>query len=182
MYSNLNEDISKVLYSEEDIKQAVIKIAKEIENDYQGKNVLLIGLLKGAAPFLCDLARNININLSIDFMTASSYYNGTETSGTVTITKDISIDVKDKHIILIDDVADSGITLTYLTNHLREKNPLSVKTCALLDKPLRRKVDFTVDYFGIIAPNDFVVGYGMDYQEKYRQLPYIGVLKKTVYS
>lgn len=178
----LKDDISRVLYSEEDIKQAVIKIAKQIENDYQGKNVLLVGLLKGAVPFLCDLARNIDLNLSIDFMTASSYYNGTETSGTVTITKDISTNVEDKHIIIVDDVADSGVTLTYLTEYLKKKNPLSVKTCALLDKPHRRTVDFTADYFGIVAPNDFVVGYGMDYQEKYRQLPYIGVLKESVYS
>lgn len=182
MCSSLINDISRVLYSEEDIKKAVIKIAKEIENDYQGKNVLLIGLLKGAAPFLCDLARNINLNLSIDFMTASSYYNGTETTGTVTITKDISTKVEDKHIIIIDDVADSGVTLNYLVEYLKAKNPLSVKTCALLDKPHRRTVDFNVDYFGMIAPNHFVVGYGMDYQEKYRQLPYIGILKETVYS
>lgn len=182
MSNNLQNDISKVLYSEDDIKQAVIKIAKEIENDYQGKNVLLIGLLKGAAPFLCDLARNINLNLSIDFMTVTSYYNGTETTGTVTITKDLSQNVEDKHIIIIDDVADSGVTLSFLIEHLKAKNPLSVKTCALIDKPYRRTVEFEADYFGITAPNDFLVGYGMDYQEKYRQLPYIGILKESVYS
>lgn len=182
MSDNLGNDISKVLYSEEEIKQAVVKIAKEIEKDYTGENVLLVGLLKGAAPFLCDLARNINLNLSIDFMTVSSYYNGTETTGKVNISKDITQNVEDKHIIIIDDVADSGITLSYLIEHLKAKNPLSVKTCALIDKPYRRTVDFEADYVGITAPNDFLVGYGMDYQERYRHLPYIGVLKESIYS
>lgn len=174
-------DISEILFSKEDIDNALKILAKKIEEDYNSKNLLIVGLLKGSTPFLCDLSRYINMNLTIDFMTASSYYNETETTGNVTISSDLSISVSDKHILVLDDIVDTGYTLSYIVSYLKEKKPLSVKTCALLDKPSRRKNDFKVDYKCLEVDNVFVVGYGMDYKEYYRNLPYIGVLKESVY-
>lgn len=177
----MHKDVERVLISQEEIKAAVASLAAQIQKDYKNKNLLVVGLLKGSVLFVSDLIRELNLDLSIDFIVASSYYNGTESTGHVTISKDLSMDVSDKDILLVEDVVDTGVTLQAVLAHLQKKNPKSLKVCTLIDKPARRKVHLVPDYCGKELGDDFIIGYGLDFCEKYRNLGYIGVLKKSVY-
>ena len=179
---NLGNDIKKVLISEEEIKTRVKEMGAEISRDFAGKNLLLVGILKGSVVFMADLMRNITIPCAIEFMAVSSYGAGTATSGVVRIVKDLSIPIDNYDVLVIEDILDSGVTLSYLIELLKAKGAKSVSLATMLDKPERRKRAVSLDYKGFVVPDEFVVGYGLDYDEKYRNLPYIGVLKPEVYS
>ncbi|WP_422447744.1 hypoxanthine phosphoribosyltransferase [Thermoanaerobacterium sp. DL9XJH110] len=175
-------EIEKILISEEQINCRLKELGEMITRDYKDKdNILLVGVLKGAVIFMADIIRKINLPVQVDFMAVSSYGASTESSGVVRILKDLEEDVEGKHLLIIEDIIDSGLTLSYLYNILKSRRPASIKICALLDKPTRRKVDIKVDYLGFEIPDYFVVGYGLDYGERYRNLPYICVLKPEVY-
>ena len=178
----MNDDIKKILISEDELKAIVEKLGKQITEDYKGKNVLLIGILKGSVIFMADLMRAIDLPCNIDFMAVSSYGNGTESSGRVKINKDLDNDIQGKDIIIIEDILDSGKTLYYIRDILSARKPSSIKICTLFDKPERREADIKADYIGSLVPNEFIVGYGLDYSEYYRNLPFIGVLKESVYE
>lgn len=172
----MGKDIYEVLVSREEIENKVRELAKQISNDYDGKKAVLIGILKGGFVFLADLIRQLDISVEIDFMVVSSYGNSTESSGNVKIIKDIDIDVSDKNVIIVEDLVDTGITLRCLKDLFLTRSPASVKICTIFDKPSRRKVDIHIDYDGIIIPDEFVVGYGLDYAEKYRNLPELCII------
>ena len=178
----LEKDIESVLFSEEQLKQRVREIADEIEKDYAGKEIMLISVLRGSFVFMADLCRAIDLPCTIDFMSVSSYGKGTTSSGQVQITKDLSEDISGRHVIVIEDILDSGNTLSYLLKLLENRHPASIRLCTLLDKPDRRTKPVQVHYSGFTIPDAFVVGYGLDYAEKYRNLPYIGILKPEVYG
>lgn len=178
----LEKDIQEVLFSEEQLDRRVREIAAQIEKDYEGKEIMLIGVLRGSFVFMADLCRRIDLPCTLDFMSVSSYGKGTSSSGQVQITKDLSSDISDQHIIVIEDILDSGNTLSYLLKLLEQRNPASIRLCTLLDKPERRVKEVKVDYSGFTIPDAFVVGYGLDYAEQYRNLPYIGILKPEVYG
>ena len=178
----MHKDIEKILYSEKDIENIVNTIAKQIEKDYNDKDFIMVGLLKGSVAFMVDLMRKVNLDFSIDFIVASSYGSGTVSSGRVNIQKDISQSVEGKDILIVEDIIDSGNTLDFITKYLKAKKAKSVKLCTLLNKPDRRVADIHIDYAGAVIPDEFIVGYGLDYDEKYRNLPYVGVLKPSVYS
>ena len=181
----MNKDILKILVSEEEIETATKKIAAEIDRDYKNsdKKLLLLCILKGSVVFMGELMKKITLPVEIDFMKVSSYGGGAKTSGRINIILDLlRSDFEDLDIIIVEDIVDSGKTLSYLTEYLKLKGVHSVKTCTLLDKPSRREVDFTPDYCGYEIEDHFVVGFGLDYDEKYRALPYIGILKPEVYS
>ena len=176
------EDIKDVLLSTEAIATRVKELGAQISADYADKDILMIGVLRGAVIFMADLARAIDRPVAIDFMAVSSYGASTHSSGVVRILKDLDEDIVGKHLLIIEDIIDSGLTLKYLVENLKSRKPASVKICTLLSKPSRRKVEVTVDYNGFTIPDSFVVGYGLDYAEKYRNLPFIGVLKPEAYS
>ncbi len=175
-------DIQEVLLTGEEIQAKVIELGEQVTTDYQGKNLLLLGTLKGAVPFIADLARAINLPLEIDYMAISSYGNSTQSSGVVRILKDLEGPVQNKHVLIVEDIVDSGLTLHYLMDVLRQRKPLSLRVCALLDKLRERVKPVELDYTGFRIPNQFVVGYGLDYAQRYRNLPYIGILKPSVYQ
>lgn len=184
-HSILDNDIEKVLISQSEIEVITSRIASEIDRDYKDskKRLLLLCILKGSVVFMGDLMKKISIPVEIDFMKVSSYQSGTTSSGRINIILDLHRnDLSQCDIIVVEDIIDSGKTLSYLTEYLRIGGANSVKTCTLLDKPSRRVVEFTPDYVGIEIPDEFVVGYGLDYAEQYRALPYIGVLKPEIYS
>ena len=178
----MENDILKGLLTQEELKQKVEEIGKQISNDYKDKKLLLVSILKGSVVFMADLMRNITIPAQIDFMSVSSYGNGVKTSGVVKIIKDLDINLKGYDILIVEDILDSGMTLSYLIELLKTRSPNSVEICALLDKPERHKVEVSLKYKGFTVPDEFVVGYGLDYDENYRNLPYIGVLKPHVYT
>ncbi|MEO0086763.1 MAG: hypoxanthine phosphoribosyltransferase [candidate division WOR-3 bacterium] len=165
------------LIGEEDIKEKVKELADRISKDYCNKDLVLIGVLKGAFVFLADLIRNLTIPCCCDFIKVSSYGQGTETSGVVKIVADISTPIENKDVLLVEDIVDTGLTLKYLIDHLSLKKPKSLKICALLDKPEKHRLKISIDYLGFTIPNKFVVGYGIDYDEKFRYLPYIGYIE-----
>ena len=178
----MNNDIKKVLYSEEDLKKIVADLGAQISEDYKDRNLLLVSVLKGSIVFMSDLMRAITIPCEIDFMSVSSYGNQTKSSGTVRILKDLDRDINNYDVLLVEDILDSGVTLSYLKAYLENRKPASIKIVTLLDKPERRKADIKPDYYGFTVPDAFVVGYGLDYAERYRNLPYIGILKPEVYE
>ena len=180
----MKNDIAKVLLSEEQIQNRVREMGQEIARDYAGKNPTMVCILKGAIMFYTDLLRNMDIPLSMDFMAVSSYGNKTKSSGEVEIRKDLSTSIENKHVIIVEDIVDSGFTLSYLTRMLISRGAASIKLCTLLDKPNHRAPGITLkaDYSGFEVGNEFVVGYGLDYAECYRNLPYIGILKPEVYE
>ena len=181
----INDAIERILVSEGEIERTVIRLADEISRDYAGedKRLVLVCILKGSIVFTGDLMKRLTVPVEIDCMKVSSYGAGTTSSGSVKIHLDIiRDDISDCDLLVVEDIIDSGCTLSYLTEYLRLKGARSVKTCTLLDKPSRRKVEFTPDYVGIEIPDEFAVGYGLDYAEKYRNLPYLGVLKREVYE
>lgn len=178
----MKNDILKVLLSEEDLHAKVEEIGAQITRDYEGKNLLLVSVLKGSVVFMADLMRAIKVPCGIDFMCVSSYGNEAKTSGVVKIIKDLDINLEGLDILIVEDILDSGLTLNYIKTMLLERKPNSIRICTLLDKPERRKAPVKADYKGFEVPDEFVVGYGLDYAEKYRNLPYIGVLKPQVYE
>ena len=180
--SIFDNDIQEVLFSEEQLKNRVREIAQQITADYQGKEIMLISVLRGSFVFMADLCRAIDLHCTLDFMAVSSYGKGTKSSGQVQITKDLSEDISDRHIIVVEDILDSGNTLSYLLKILENRHPASIRLCTLLDKPDRRVKPVEVHYSGFTIPDAFVVGYGLDYAEKYRNLPYIGILQPQVYG
>ena len=180
---SMNDDIKNVLVSEEQLKAKVAELGAQISKDYKGKNLVLVSILKGSVVFMADLMRAISIPCNIDFMVVSSYGgSNTTTSGLVKIIKDLDGDLSGKDVLIVEDILDTGVTLSNLVPMLKMRNPSSVKICTILDKPSRRKADIAPDYEGFQVPDEFVVGYGLDYDEKYRNLPYIGVLKPEIYE
>ncbi len=179
---NVAQDIEKVLIDKDTIHRKVEELAAKISEDYQEKDPLLVGVLRGAVVFLADLAREIAIPVAFDFMAVSSYGTATKTSGVVRILKDLDEDIQGRHVLLVEDIVDSGLTLNYLLKNLKSRKPASLEICALLKKEIRQKMSFNVKYEGFSIPDEFVVGYGLDYGEKYRNLPYIGTLKAQVYQ
>ena len=176
-------DVDRILLTEQDIEKRVADMAEEISRDYKDKNLVLLGILKGSVVFMGDLMKHLSIPTQIDFMRVSSYGGSTVSSGRVNIILDILRgDMEKCDILVVEDIIDSGKTLSYLVQYLKNKGAHSVKTCTMLDKPSRREVDFVPDYVGAEIPDEFVVGYGLDYNEDYRALPYVGVLKRSVYE
>ena len=178
----VENDIKEILFSEEDIKKRVEEMGAELTKDYAGKPILIIGVLKGCFVFLADLARHLDLDCEIRFLTASSYGFSSVSSGKVNIDSNIDFDVEGKDVLIIEDILDSGITLTALRAFVAKHKPASLKVCTMLDKPERRQLPITADYTGFECPNEFVVGYGLDYGERYRNLPFVASLKPEVYS
>ena len=174
-------DIEKVLISEDEIERHVSEVGRKISEDFAGKDPIFVGVLKGCFIFMADLMRRVDIHCSMDFMAVSSY-SGTSSTGAVKINKDLSEDIEGRHVIIVEDILDSGVTLSYLKKYLEVRKPASMSIVTLMDKPSRRKADVYADYSCFEVPDAFVVGYGLDYNEKYRNLPYIGVLKPEIYS
>ena len=179
---DMRDDILRVLISEEEIRAKVRELGAQISEDYKDKKPFFLGVLKGCFVFMSDLMRSVTVPCMMDFMAVSSYGSGTKTTGAVRITKDLNRDIEGLDLVIVEDILDSGVTLHYLKGYLRNRNPASIRIVTLLDKPERRKTDIKADYFGFSVPDEFVVGYGLDYAEKYRNLPYIGILKPEVYS
>ena len=177
----MRKDIERILISEEEIQKKVAEMGKKISEDFRDKDPLFVGVLKGCFIFMADLMRYVDIRCSMDFMAVSSY-SGTSSTGAVKINKDLSEDIEGRHIIIVEDILDSGVTLNYLKNFLLVRKPASISIATLMDKPARRKADVYADYSCFEIPDAFVVGYGLDYNERYRNLPYIGVLKSEIYS
>lgn len=178
----LEKDIDRVFFSAEELQDRVRELGARITKDYDGKDPLFVGVLKGSFVFMADLMRAVDLYCDIDFMAVSSYGSGTTTTGAVKINKDLTYNVEGRHIILIEDILDSGVTLSYLKKYIEARKPASIRICTLLDKPARRKADISADYVGFECPDAFIVGYGLDYAERYRNLPYIGVLKSEIYA
>lgn len=178
----MHKDIQKVLISEEEIAKRVKELGAQLTRDYKGKDLMVVGILKGCMLFLSDLVRSIDLPLTMDFMVVSSYGNATKSSGVVRIIKDLERDIEGKDVLIVEDIVDTGLTLSYLVENLKTRNPSSVKVCSLLDKPERRKVHVDIEYIGFGIPDEFVIGYGLDYAEVYRNLPFVGVPKPEVYS
>lgn len=173
----MGEQLEEILISQEEIAKRINELAVEISRDYQGKSLLLVGILKGAIIFMADLIRAMDLPVLVDFVAVSSYGSSTKTSGVVRILKDLDIDIRDQHVLLIEDIIDTGLTLNYLVRNLKARQPASLEICALLSKEGMQRVPIDVKYLGFTVPNKFVVGYGLDFAEDYRNLPYIGVLK-----
>jgi hypoxanthine phosphoribosyltransferase len=180
--TTIHADVQEVLLTEDQIQARVAELGGQLNADYAGLDPVLISVLKGSIVFLADLVRNMELPLSIDIMEVSSYGAATETSGQVRILKDLSNPIEGRHVIVVEDIIDTGLTLNYLLRYLREKGPASLRICCLLDKPARRLTEIPIDYVGFTIPDRFVVGYGLDYGERYRNLPYVGVLRPSVYG
>ncbi|MBB6632401.1 hypoxanthine phosphoribosyltransferase [Clostridium algidicarnis] len=178
----MKNDIEKILLTEEELEKKVKEIGSQISEDYKGKELVLIGVLKGSVVFMSDLMKEISIYCSMDFMAVSSYGNASESSGVVRILKDLDESIENKHVIIIEDIIDSGITLEYLIKYLKGRNPKSIEIACLLNKKDRRKANIGVKYLGFDVPDYFLVGYGLDFAERYRNLPYIGILKESIYK
>ena len=180
----MHPDCQEMVYSQEQIAQRVAELGKQLTNDYRGKDLLVIGLLKGSVVFMSDLIRAMDTDMTIDFMVASSYGDSTESSGTIKISLDIKQNLKGKHVLIVEDILDTGTTLSFIRDIIRLRQPESVKICTLLDKDkiVARKVDIRADYVGFPVDDRFIVGYGLDYAQKYRNLPYIAVLKPEAYA
>ena len=178
MYEDILE---KVLFSKEQLAKRIKELAAQLDKDYAGKTPLMVAILKGSVMFFTDLIREMTLPLEIDFMSISSYGSGVKSSGEVKMIKDLDNKIEGKDVIIVEDIVDSGYTMKYLTHLLEARNPSSIKICALLDKPSRRETDVAVDYKGFEVGNEFVVGYGLDYAARYRNIPFIGILKRSVY-
>lgn len=175
-------DIDRVLIDEKKLSDIVKSLGKRISDDYKGKNLLMISILKGSVVFMSDLMRCITIPCQIDFMAVSSYHGGIKSSGVVKILKDLDIPLEGFDLLIVEDILDSGQTLSYIKKILSARKPKSIKICTLLDKPMSRKSPIEADYVGIQIPNEFIIGYGLDYKEEYRNLPFVGILKPSLYS
>lgn len=179
---NMHADIQEILITAEQIQERVAQLGAEISRDYEGKDPLLVGVLRGAAVFLADLVRHITVPVSYDFVAISSYGLDTKASGVVRIVKDLDDSIQSRHVLIVEDIVDTGLTLNYILKMIKARNPASVRVCALLDKPARRKIPVEIHYLGFTIPNKFVVGYGLDFGQHYRNLPYVGVLRPEIYA
>ncbi|NLM61822.1 MAG: hypoxanthine phosphoribosyltransferase [Clostridiales bacterium] len=179
---NLMNDLTEILFTEQQLKQRIGELAVQLREEYHDKRPLLISILKGSFVFLADLVRELDFDCTIDFMIVSSYGSKSKSTGAVKIIKDLDIDIENRHILIVEDILDSGLTLSYIKRILEAKKPASVRICTLLDKPARRTAQITADYVGFTIPDKFIVGYGLDYAERYRNLPVIGVLDPSIYS
>lgn len=182
MNDTMQKDVLRVLLTEEQLHTRVAELGAQISEDYQDSNLMLVSVLKGSVVFMADLMRQIHVPAEIDFMVVSSYGSGVKSSGVVKIVKDLDVPLTNKDLLIVEDILDSGMTLSYIKELLQGRSPRSIRIITLLDKPERRKVDLQADYVGFAVPDEFVIGYGLDYDEKYRNLPYIGILKPEVYS
>lgn len=178
----MKNDLKKVLITEEEIRAKLRELGQEITKDYSGKDLLIVGILKGSFVFMGDLIRNIDVPIQVDFMEISSYGYAAESSGAVRILKDLDNNIEGRNVLIVEDIVDTGLTLSYLIDNLRSRKPSSLKICTFLNKPSRRKVSLEVNYNGYNIPDEFVVGYGLDYAEKYRNLPYIAIVKPEIYK
>ncbi len=178
----MRKDIEKIIITEDELQKKIKELGKKIAEDFNGKCPIVVGILKGGVVFMCDLVRAMNIPLQLEFLSVSSYGSSTQSSGIVKIRKDIDTDIFDRHVIIVEDIVDTGLTLKYIYDYFNKHKPKSLHICTLLDKPEAHKTDLKVDYVGFQVGNEFVVGYGLDYAEKYRNLPYIGILRKEIYS
>ena len=179
----INKDCERIVVSEKEIAEAVERIGKQINTDYAGEEITFISILNGSYPFTADILRKIDLDCTVDFMQVSSYGGGTDSSGTLNIKRDISADIRGKHVILLEDILDTGFTLSNLVKYLAEKGPADIKICTFIDKPARRREEISADYYGFLFDEDlFLVGYGLDYNQKYRNLPYVAVLKPEIYT
>jgi hypoxanthine phosphoribosyltransferase len=178
----MHDDVGEVLISHQQIRERTRELGRQITEDYRGKDPLLICILKGGLMFLADLMREIDLPLEIDFIAVSSYGDSTESSGVVRILMDLERNIQGRHVLIVEDIIDTGRTLTYIIENLRTRGPASVKVCTLLDKPSRRELEIPIDYVGFTIPDKFVIGYGLDFGEIYRNLPFVGVLKPELYS
>jgi len=176
------DDIERIFFTEEQLREKVRELGARITADYAGKYPLFVGVLKGSFVFMADLVRRVDLDCDVDFMAVSSYGSGTTTTGAVEISKDLSHDIGGRDVVIVEDILDSGVTLSYLKKYLEVRKPASIRICTLLDKPARRRAEIYPDYTGFTCPNEFIVGYGLDYAEKYRNLPFIGVLKPEIYT
>ena len=176
------EAVESILFTEEQVKARVRELGEQISRDYEGKNPVFVGILKGSFIFMADLVRTVTIDCTVDFMAVSSYGNSTSTTGAVKINKDLSEDIEGKHVILVEDILDSGITLNYLSKYLKNRNPASLAIVTLMDKPARRIAPVQPDYCGFEVPDEFLLGYGLDYAERFRNVPFIGILKREYYE
>ena len=174
--------IKEVLCAENELKEKIAELGAAITKDYAGKDLLMVSILKGSVMVMADLMRAVDLPLQIDFMNVSSYGSGTESKGSVKILKDLDVDIKGKNLLIVEDILDSGVTLHNLMNILKQREPASIEICTLFSKPSRRKVDVEAKYIGFEIPDAFIVGYGLDYDEKFRNLPYVGILKEEIYS
>ena len=179
---SMRDDIQEILFTQEDLADIVKRLGQRISEDYKDTNLFMVAALKGAVVFMADLMRAVKIPCSIDFMSVSSYGSGVKTSGVVKIMKDLDIPLEGYDLLVVEDILDSGLTLHYILDMLQSRNPRSVKLCTLFDKPERRTAPITADYIGARVPDEFIVGYGLDYDEKYRNLPFVGILKPEVYG
>lgn len=179
---SMREDIKEVLFSEDELRKKIKEIGQQISKDYKGKELMLVGILKGSVPFMADLLKEITIPCTMDFMAVSSYGDSTKSSGVVRILKDLDFEIENKHILIVEDIIDSGVTLAYLIDYLRGRKAGSIEIACLLNKHERRTVDIKAKYIGFDVPDHFLVGYGLDFAENYRNLPYIGILKEEVYK
>ena len=177
-----DNDIKEILCSKEQLKEKIQELGAQITRDYAGKDLLMVSILKGSIMVMADLMRAVDLPAQIDFMNVSSYGAGTETKGSVKILKDLDVDIKGKDVLIVEDILDSGVTLHNLIGMLKQRDPASIEICTLFSKPSRRKVEVEAKYMGFIIPDAFIVGYGLDYAEKYRNLPFVGVLKEEVYG
>lgn len=177
---SLEDDVSSIIFSEDEIDSKVEELGRSITEDFAGRDLLLIGVLRGCVTFVSDLMREITLPLEIDFLAVGSYGRSSESSGVVRVLKDLNETIDNRHVLLVEDIVDTGLTLNFLLGYLKARNPASVSVCSLLDKPARREVDVDIDYGGFEVPDSFLVGYGLDYAQKYRNLPYIGSLKDEV--
>lgn len=178
----MREDIAEIFASEEQIKKRVQELGAQITKDYAGREPVFVGVLKGCFIFMSDVVRACDLNCTMDFMVVSSYGDGTTSTGAVKIVQDLSVNIEGRDVIILEDILDSGNTLAYLTRYMKARKPASIRIVTLMDKPERRTADIKADYVGFTIPDAFVVGYGLDYQQRYRNLPYIGVLKPEIYS
>ncbi len=178
----IHDDIKKIYITEEEIQVKTLELAKQINVDYDNKRPVLIGLLKGCTNFMMDLIKRVDLYLETDYMDVTSYHGTTQSSGIVTIDRDLKVDIKGRHVLIVEDIVDTGFTLKKIIKVLKDRGAASVKTVSLLDKPSGRKVEVSVEYIGFTVENEFFVGYGLDYREEYRNLPYVGILKPEVYS
>lgn len=179
--NSIHEDVDRILYTEDDLRERIREMGAQITRDHEGQSLLVISVLRGAAIFMADLVREIQLPLEMDYMAISSYGNGVKSSGVVRILKDLSSSVEGRHVLIAEDILDSGLTLKYLMKNLSSRNPASIEVATLLRKKTRQQVDIDCRYVGFECPDEFIVGYGLDYAERYRNLPYIGVLKPEVY-
>ncbi len=178
----MHKDVKEILYSENVLKTRVQELGKQITEDYKGEKLIVVGIMKGANIFVADLIRNLNLDVVLDFMVVSSYGKESESTGVLRLLKDLDESIKDEHVLIVEDIVDTGLTLSYLIENLKTRFPKSVKVCTLLDKKERRKVVINPDYVGFVVPDEFIIGYGIDYAERYRHLPYVASLKESVYK